>query len=358
MIFQYGSIKKLVIQSAGIIALLCLWEIGPRLGWGDPQFLPPFSVILSECWKMFVDGSLYSHLVISLWRVVLGLLLAAVIALPAGFLLAGRFPAYIKKLNLLFRLLSHINPFSLSPLFLLLFGIGETAKLAIIVFVCVWPILFHTLTGVQNVDPMLIKTARSMKVTDYILAKEVLFPGALPTVITGLRIATQMAVFMLVAAEMLGAKAGLGWLIHNSAMLFAIPRLYAGGLFIILTGFLINKTIVRIEKNSMFWQQSVRLLDAEGDQLKTYAAKQYVPVLAVAMMAIIGLGGLELHNLDAQQAYRENNMNSHQQHHTSSVNQECPLQAGDENKSDSETDKPSHSGHSHDLIPAKSDNSR
>lgn len=254
---------------------------------------------------MTLDGTLYTHSIISLWRAVAGLLLASIVAIPAAFLLESWYPEKVKTYNALFRLLSHINPFSLSPLFLVLFGIGEKAKLAIIVFVCFWPIFFHTLTAVRSVDPLLVKTARSLNVSGYTLAQEVLFPGALPTIITGIRVAAQMAVFMLVAAEMLGAQAGLGWLVHNSAMLFQIPRMYAGGLCIILIGIIINKAILSIEKHSLFWRESVALLDSQSSNLHPYSIARYTPVVAATVAAILWFGVQEMQWLDTQRRQHE-----------------------------------------------------
>lgn len=262
-------------------------------------------------WQMAADGTLYTHSIISLWRAVAGLLLASIVAIPAAFLLEGWYPEKVKNYNTLFRLLSHINPFSLSPLFLVLFGIGEKAKLAIIVFVCFWPVFFHTLTAVRSVDPLLVKTARSLTVSGYTLAYQVLFPGALPTIITGIRVAAQMAVFMLIAAEMLGAQAGLGWLVHNSAMLFQIPRMYAGGLCIILIGILINKAILSIEKSSLFWKESVAMLDSQSSALHSYSMKRFTPVVAVSVAAILWLGVQEMQWLDLQRRQHEGNFMNH-----------------------------------------------
>lgn len=291
--------NNLIIRGSGLFLFALLWEIAPRIGWADAQFIPPLSVVLSAGYKLWDQGVLYTQLIISLWRAVLGLLLASAVALPVGIVLGGWHPVTLKYLDPLFRLLSNINPFSLAPLFLLFFGIGEIMKLMIIGLVTMWPILFHTITAIRTVDPLLIKTARSMNVSEYVLLRKVLLPAALPTIITGVRIGVQMSVFMLIAAEMLGAKAGLGWLVHASAMMSQIPRMYAAGLFIILLGVFINQLILRMEKNSAFWQESVEIFD-NGSSPEVAASQSrkpnpyYIPVVAGFIMVIFLLGSYEI----------------------------------------------------------------
>jgi NitT/TauT family transport system permease protein len=239
------------------------------------------------------------------------MLLAIVIALPLGFILEGWFPSGSRRLDPFFRLLSHLNPFSLAPVFMLFFGIGELEKLAIITLVAVWPVLFHTITGIRTVDPLIIKTAYSLNVSKLILMRDVLLPGALPTIITGLRVGTQMAVFMLIAAEMLGASAGLGWLVHNSAMLYQIPRMYAGGLSIIVLGICINQIILRIERNSLFWKDSIEFLGQTNRRAVNFTNSLYVPILIGVIVGILFFGGQEVNRVNSQGLYNKDNMGHH-----------------------------------------------
>jgi NitT/TauT family transport system permease protein len=310
-----------MIRGSGLFIFFLLWEFAPRIGWADAQFIPPLSVVLTAGYKLWTQGVLYSQLIVSLWRAVLGLLLAITVALPAGIILGGWFPVALKYLDPLFRLLSNVNPFSLAPVFLLFFGIGETMKIMIIALVAVWPILFHTITGIRTVDPLLIKTARSMNVSEYVLMREILLPAAFPTIITGVRIGVQMAVFMLIAAEMLGAKAGLGWLVHASAMLFQIPRMYAGGLFIILLGMFINQIILHIEKNSSFWKESVEIFDiASPMQVKKISIKNqnryYIPAVAGLIVLILIFGGREVNLVNSARMNNSSSPRAHIEEHS------------------------------------------
>lgn len=346
-----ARIKYSFIRWSGVLVFLFLWETAPRLGWVDAQFLPALSTILLAVEQLALDGSLYTHLIVSLWRALTGLVLAAVVAVPLAFLLEGWFSAAARRLDPLFRLLSHVNPFSLAPVFILFFGIGETQKLAIISLVTVWPILFHTITGIRSVDPLLVKTARSLQVSRFRLARDVLFPAALPTIITGLRIGTQMAVFMLVAAEMLGASAGMGWLVHNSAMNYQIPRMYAGGIFIILLGILINQFILHWERESLFWQTPPDIVDQRPEPLQvTNRGVSYLPLAAGIMIGILFFGAQEVGRVNREAAASGFQVEHHNHHGAAAGTQEKETMPESHNHhtpaQDDSAEHKSHSDHS------------
>lgn len=294
-------IREAILRSCGLIGMFVLWELSPRFGWVDAQFLPPFSSVVFAIKDLWDMGLLYTHVIVSLWRVLLGLLLAVIFALPLAFLLEVVFPKLARQLETLFCLLSHVNPFSLAPLFILLFGLGETEKLAIIALVALWPLLFHTLTGIRSVDPLLIKTAKSLNASTLRLVRDILFPGALPTIFTGMRISVQMAVFMLIAAEMLGAGAGLGWLVHNSAMMYQIPRMYAGGMLIIMLGICLNQLLLWLQKNSWFWQPFTPVFGEKAYLEKVRPLNGKLGFMAgVLLSAIILFGGQEVNRVNLQ----------------------------------------------------------
>jgi NitT/TauT family transport system permease protein len=246
-----------LIDFSGIIVFFLLWEVLPRIGVVDKQFIPPISEVLAALWKLASDGSLFIHIAASLQRTVLGLLLAVVIAVPAGFLLGGVFPALSRQLRPLFRLFGQINGFSLFPVFMLFFGIGESAKVSIIFWSTLWPVLFTTIAGVQQVDPLYIKSARSIGANKFVIFYKVILPGAAPVIFTGVRTGATTAFLLLMAAEVIGASAGLGWLIQNSAMNNIIPRLFAGVITIAVLGVFITYLIDYVESSIVDWKQDI-----------------------------------------------------------------------------------------------------
>jgi NitT/TauT family transport system permease protein len=176
---------------------------------------------------------------------------------------------------------------------MLFFGIGETAKVAVVAWVSVWPILFYSITAAREVDPIQIKTAASMGIKPFDMLAKVIVPGALPTTFVGVRIAASLTFYILVAAEMLGAGAGLGWLVHNSAMNYLIPRIYAGALFIVLLGFLLNRSLLWLERVLFVWQEEVTLHPgaAATEQPPWRPGKRATTALAGGLLAVILVGG-------------------------------------------------------------------
>lgn len=252
------KINDRLLDWYGLVVLLALWEAAPRLGWIDVQFFPPPSLILAEGALMAGRGELLVQITASLQRLVQGLAAALLVGIPAGFVLGGWFPRLTHFLRPLLKLLGQINAFSLFPLFVLFFGIGELAKFAIIFWSCIWPVLFTTISGVRNVDPLFVKVARSMGCGRLSLFARVLLPGALPSIFTGVRLGATVAFLMLIAAEMIGANAGLGWLVHNSSTNYVIPRLYLAATLIALLGLAMNAVIHLIEARVVTWSRSAQ----------------------------------------------------------------------------------------------------
>lgn len=243
-----------VERFSGVAVLLLAWEVGPRLHWVDPQFFPPLSAIGAEGLKLASSGDLFFHIAASLARTLLGFSVASLVALPLGVALAGFLPRTARFCRALFGLLGQVHAFSLFPLFVLFFGIGEFAKFSVIFWSCFWPLLFGTMSGVRAVDPLLVKTARSMSCGRWTLIRQVLLPGALPILLTGVRLGATVAFLMLIAAEMMGAQTGLGWLVHNSQVNYIIPRLYLAAVVIASLGIGMEAVLKRLEAELVYWK--------------------------------------------------------------------------------------------------------
>ncbi|MFH9863046.1 ABC transporter permease [Streptomyces sp. NPDC017202] len=242
-------------RSAAIVALVLLWETAPRLGLVDRTFLPPFSEVARAWWGLAADGQLADNTRASLVRSFSGFGIAVVVAVPLG-LLIGWYRPVADLLGPLLEVFRNTAALALLPVFVLLLGIGETSKISIVVYACTWPILLNTISAVRNVDPTLLKLAKSMDLSAPRLFQKVILPSSVPVVFTGVRLAGAAAVLVLVAAEMIGAKAGLGYLINASQYNFAIPQMYAGILTISLIGVAFNQLLVAVERRLSSWRVS------------------------------------------------------------------------------------------------------
>jgi NitT/TauT family transport system permease protein len=240
-------------KSAAIVALLLLWETAPRLGLVDRTFLPPFSEVARAWWELAADGQLADNARASLVRSFSGFGLAVAIAVPLG-LLIGWYRPVADLLGPLLEVFRNTAALALLPVFVLLLGIGETSKISIVVYACTWPILLNTISAVRGVDPTLLKLAKSMDLSAPRLFQKVILPSAVPVMFTGVRLAGAVSILVLVAAEMIGAKAGLGYLINASQYNFAIPQMYAGIITISAIGVAFNQLLVALERRLSTWR--------------------------------------------------------------------------------------------------------
>ncbi|MFB7928378.1 ABC transporter permease [Streptomyces sp. NPDC056039] len=240
-------------RSAAIVALLLVWETAPRLGLVDRTFLPPFSEVARAWWELAADGSLADNTWASLVRSFSGFGLAVAVAVPLG-LLIGWYRPVADFLGPLLEVFRNTAALALLPVFVLLLGIGETSKISIVLYACTWPILLNTISAVRGVDPTLLKLARSMDLSAPRLFQKVILPSAVPVVFTGIRLAGAVSILVLVAAEMIGAKAGLGYLINASQYNFAIPQMYAGIVTISAIGVVFNQFLVAVERRLSSWR--------------------------------------------------------------------------------------------------------
>ncbi|MEU8827562.1 ABC transporter permease [Streptomyces sp. NPDC048636] len=236
-----------------VAALLAAWEIAPRAALVDRTFLPPFSEVARAWWELLADGSLVDNAEASLTRSFTGFGLAVAVGVPLG-LLIGRYRVVADLLGPLLEIFRNTAALALLPVFVLLLGIGETSKISIVLYACTWPILLNTISAVRQVDPTLLKLAKSMDLSAPRLFQKVILPASVPTIFTGIRLAGASSILVLVAAEMVGAKEGLGYLINASQYNFAIPQMYAGILTISIIGVAFNQLLVTVERRLSSWR--------------------------------------------------------------------------------------------------------
>ncbi|MFF2038790.1 ABC transporter permease [Kitasatospora sp. NPDC058170] len=240
-------------KSVAVAALLLLWELAPRFDLVDRTFLPPFSEV-ADAWVGLVEsGQLADNTWASLTRSLSGFGLAVVIGVPLG-LLIGWYRPVASLLSPLLELFRNTAALALLPVFVLILGIGETSKISIVLYACLWPILLNTVSAVRSVDPTLIRLARSLDLSAPRLFQKVILPASVPIVFTGIRLAGAVSILVLVAAEMVGAKAGLGYLINASQYNFAIPQMYAGIVTISVIGVVFNQLLVALERRFTAWR--------------------------------------------------------------------------------------------------------
>lgn len=238
---------------AGLVTLAVVWELLPRLGLLDRQFIPPLSEVLRAWAELITSGELWRHLRASLVRSGAGFAIATALAIPLGAAVAWYRPVreFFQPVLEVFR---NTAALALLPVFTLILGIGEASKIAIITYACFFPILLSTIAGVATVDPQLLRSAKVLGLSPIATFRKVVFPAAVPTIFTGIRISGAAAILVLIAAELVGANAGLGFLITYSNNNMLIPKMYAAILTTSVLGLAVNYGLVGLERRFSRWR--------------------------------------------------------------------------------------------------------
>ncbi|MEH3107905.1 MAG: ABC transporter permease [Sphingomonas fennica] len=197
------------------LALVLVWEAASRAGVLPERVLAAPSIVAGTLWSMTASGELAHNLLVSLSRaaagLAIGLAVGIALALAAGLSRAGE-----AAIDPLVQIKRTIPTLALTPLFIIWFGIGEQPKILLIALATVFPVYLNLFTGIRGVDVRLIEAARSLGLGRTQIILNVVLPGAMPALLTGIRYALGTAVLVLVVAEQINASAGLGALINQA----------------------------------------------------------------------------------------------------------------------------------------------
>lgn len=233
--------------------LLTLAEIGTRQGWISALTLPLPSDVLKTFGELYASGLLWAHLGVSLTRLIVGAAIGASLGIAVGVLI-GLFSYVRAGLVPLTAALFPIPKIALLPLFVIWFGIDEGSKYALIAFGTFTPTVVATYGAVDNVDRSLIRMGQSFNLSWASIVRKIVLPGAMPGILSGLRISLAIAIILLVAAEMLGAEYGIGAYILEAGSLYDLERLFAGVAILSLLGVTVSTIIGLVERRLLNWR--------------------------------------------------------------------------------------------------------
>lgn len=234
-------------------ALIGFAEWGTRAGWITSLTLPKPSDVLQTLVELYESGLLFKHLVPSLTRFLIGSALGASIGMSVGIFI-GLFSYVRSGLVPVVAALFPIPKIALLPLFVIWFGIDEGSKYALIAFGTFTPTVVATYGAVDNVDRTLIRMGQSFGLSWFSIVRKIVIPGAMPGILSGLRISLAIAIILLVAAEMLGAEYGIGAYILEAGSLYDLERLFAGVMILSVLGVLLSAVIGLVERRLLDWR--------------------------------------------------------------------------------------------------------
>ncbi|RWM25807.1 ABC transporter permease subunit [Mesorhizobium sp.] len=251
-----AGVSARLVSALTIFALLAAWTVSAELRLVSPVFLPSPAAVWAKLVVVardgFVDATLFQHIAASLGRVFAALIVAIVVGVPVGLAIGisriGR-----GVFDPLLEFLRPIPPLAYLPLIVIWFGIGEPSKILVIAIAMLAPVALSTAAGVRGVSRERIDAARSLGAARGQVVRHVVLPSALPSILTGLRIALGAGWSTLVAAELVAATRGLGFMIQSAAQFLVTDVVVMGILVIAIIAFALEFIIRRIERALVPW---------------------------------------------------------------------------------------------------------
>ncbi|MFI7005415.1 ABC transporter permease [Streptomyces sp. NPDC050145] len=248
--------RSATVRALGPVALLALWWVASATGLLTPDVLASPPQVVDAIVELWGNGQLSQALAASLTRSGLGLALGLVTGLTLG-ITTGFTRLGDELLDSSLQTLRTIPFLSLVPLFMVWFGINETAKILLIAVATTFPMYVSTSSGVRTTDPKLVEAMRSFGMSRLGIVREVVVPGALPSLLAGLRLSMTLSVIALIAAEEINATAGIGYLM-TQAQSYARTDILAVCILVYgLLGLLADAVVRLLERVLMPWRRAV-----------------------------------------------------------------------------------------------------
>jgi ABC-type nitrate/sulfonate/bicarbonate transport system permease component len=243
-----------IIGALSPLTLLVIWEIAARAAFIDTRFFPAPTNIAASFIELTRSGELFQHTYISMQRLFLGFLVGGIPALVLGIVMGLN-----RTVRAIFDpLISSTYPIPKSailPLALLIFGLGEGSKIFMVAIGVFYPIAINATTGVLGISKIYLDVGMNYKAGRWDTFRTIALPGALPVIMTGIRLGLGLGLVLIAVAEMVGAKSGLGFMVWNAWQMFAVEPMYVALFAIAIIGFLLNAAINLVERLVIPWRQ-------------------------------------------------------------------------------------------------------
>lgn len=249
-------VPSAVISTLSVLAVIFAWFVVTNAGWVPDLYLPKPQDLASQFVTLVTDGyqgtSLWGQIGISLFRTLTGFVIGAVLGTFVG-LSAGHYRAVAAAVNPILAFIRPVPPIAFIPLVVLYFGLGETGKIALIALTSFNYTVVNAQAGAMGTPLAFRRAAATLGLKRRQEFVRVIFPAALPSIFTGLRVAMALSWAVVVAAELLGAQSGLGFMVNNAALQLQIPIVFIGIGLIGVVGLILNGIILLAERKVVHW---------------------------------------------------------------------------------------------------------
>lgn len=238
---------------AGMVSFLLLWEVVGNLSLSS-GLIPSFSETFLAMLALIADGTLIGHSIATLERVYVSFAMAGVLGITIGLMIGWSWRAR-NFFDFLIDFLPNVSSITLIPITIMLVPIGFTQKVIVLTYAAFFPVALNTINGVAEVERSKVEAARSMGATDMEVLRNVVIYAALPSIFTGLRLAMGVAFIVVIAAELVGSTAGLGFYLHEASRTYEITNMFATALLVSVLGYISSKAIVVAEDHVVDWRE-------------------------------------------------------------------------------------------------------
>lgn len=246
------GIARWVEQWSMVIAMVVLWELGVRVAWIDGNLFPPPSRIFQALIDLAKLGLLWKDILASVWRVVVGFFIATVCAISLATLMA-RLTQLARYVMPVIEIIRPISVIAWIPVAILWFGLGDKPAWFIIFLGSFFPIFTNTYLGIRSVEPIHVQAAECFGAGRLLFLRKVLLPSALPYILAGMRVGLGVGWMCVIAAELIAATSGLGYMIQTARVLIETEKVLAGMITIGVIGLGMNHLMLLLERKLTPW---------------------------------------------------------------------------------------------------------
>lgn len=240
------------------LSILAIWQLSAQLGFLKSNVLPAPSAVFMAFWQLSLSGELWQHIQVSAARAAAGLAIGGGLGFVLG-LINGTSRLASTLLDSSLQMIRNIPVLALIPLVILWFGIDEAAKLFLVALGVFFPIYINTYHGIRSVDPQLIEMGKSYGLSPFQLFRNIIFPGALPSILVGLRFALGLVWVILIVAETISAQSGIGYMTMNAREFLQTDIVVLGILLYALLGKVADLIAQRLETHLLRWHSNYAL---------------------------------------------------------------------------------------------------
>jgi NitT/TauT family transport system permease protein len=236
------------------LLLLVLWELCARTGVIDTRFFPAPTSIAAKLVELAESGELWTNLSASLQRLLWGTLVGGIPALAIGIVM-GLYRPIRAAIDPLISATYPVPKSAILPLVLLIFGLGETSKIVMVALGVFDPVVINTVTGVQQIDKIYLDVGKNFRASRWQTFRTIALPGALPSIMAGIKLGIGMGLILIAISEMVGSKNGIGFMIWDAWQVLSVETMYVGLVVISILGFVLTLILNEIEGWVLPWKQ-------------------------------------------------------------------------------------------------------